>query len=336
MRSHTYIGIACAAACAFLVHFPANTAEARHHDDRSSSFDRKIRALDDDPVDDLHIPVLFGVTLRDVFPNFGDPRDGGSRTHEGLDFMAILGTPIVSPTEAVVTRVGEGNSAGTYVYTANPGGESFRYMHLDAVADIEAGDVLQKGDIIGMVGDTGNAKGGAPHLHFEIRKKDALDPYPRITQEFTLKEKMQFLEGSFPTIDDEEEVAAFLVETYKREFTQALNAGYDLPEEVKDALRDAGVVSISDLRAQLDAIVASIPKVVQQDLTLGSTGAEVSLIQFYLIYKNAGPASVALGQAGATGYFGSVTASALFEYQLKHDATATGIYDAQTRKAMQR
>jgi murein DD-endopeptidase MepM/ murein hydrolase activator NlpD len=335
MRSHTYIGIACIVGCALFVHLLPSTAEARHTDGRSSAFERKIRALDEDVVEDLHIPVLFGMNVDDVFPNFGDPRDGGSRTHEGLDFMAKLGTPIVSPTEAVVTRVGEGDSAGLYVYTANPGGESFRYMHLDSIADIDAGDVLQKGDLIGTVGDTGNAQGGAPHLHFEIRKGDALDPHPRITQEFTLKEKIGFVAEFFNQLDDEEQMAAFLVEAYRSDFTQALNAGYTLPDEIEDALQEAGVVSVSALKTQLDAVVASIPKVVQQELALGSTGASVSLLQFYLIYENAGPASQALGQAGATGYFGPVTASALLEYQRMHKADSTGVYDAQTREIMQ-
>lgn len=151
-------------------------------------FNSKTRAainkLDDDIVKNLSIPVL-GVALSALTKNFGDPRDGGARSHEGLDIMASKGTPVASPTDAVVTRVGSGGSSGLYVRTANPGGETFVYMHLsDFAEDIEAGDVLEPGDLVGYVGNTGNAAGGATHLHFEIRKGKALDPYPRLTKVF--------------------------------------------------------------------------------------------------------------------------------------------------------
>lgn len=141
-----------------------------------------INKLDDEIVKYLPVPV-FGVEVSELTKNFGDPRDGGDRMHEGLDILAPKGTPVVSPTEAVVTRVGNGGSSGLYVRTANPGGETFVYMHLsDFADDLEAGDVLEVGDIIGYVGNTGNAAGGPTHLHFEIRKGKALDPYPRLVR----------------------------------------------------------------------------------------------------------------------------------------------------------
>src|SRR3990167_873862 len=102
-----------------------------------------IAALGDVRVEALPIPVLLGVELSNLTKNFGDPRDGGARTHEGLDMLAPEGTPIASPTEAVVIRIGEDDGSGIYVRTANPGGESFVYMHLVSVADdLERGDAL--------------------------------------------------------------------------------------------------------------------------------------------------------------------------------------------------
>ena len=56
------------------------------------------------------MPILFGVSVKNISPNFGDPRDGGARTHEGEDIMAVKGTPIISPTNAVVIRAGTGGS----------------------------------------------------------------------------------------------------------------------------------------------------------------------------------------------------------------------------------
>jgi murein DD-endopeptidase MepM/ murein hydrolase activator NlpD len=74
-----------------------------------------------------------GVRLpRDRF--FGDARGGGTRTHEGLDIMAPGGTPVVSPTDAVVLATGDGPDSGLFVRTANPGGEQFVYMHLREIA----------------------------------------------------------------------------------------------------------------------------------------------------------------------------------------------------------
>lgn len=155
----------------------------------SSSVRRKINKLDEDIVEKMPVPVLF-VQYSKIYSDFGDPRDGGAREHEGQDIIAPRGTPIISPTEAVVTRTGKGGSAGIYVYTANPGGESFRYMHLEKIAEgIKEGTELKVGDLIGYVGDTGNALGGVTHLHFEIRDgREALDPYPRITGTLTRAE----------------------------------------------------------------------------------------------------------------------------------------------------
>lgn len=161
----------------------------------SSAIQKEIRKLDDTAVKNLPVPILLGMRASQLSPNFGDPRDGGARTHEGEDIMAPRGSLIASPTDAVVTRTGTGESSGIYVYTANPGGETFVYMHLEEVAvGIKAGTVLKPGDILGYVGDSGNAK-GTPHLHFEIRKnREALDPYPRLTREFTLEQRITSLQ----------------------------------------------------------------------------------------------------------------------------------------------
>lgn len=338
MLKTTYIGVSVTVLCAVFI-FGAAEAHASHNDSRreySSSVQREINKLDEDTVEKFAIPILFGVDLSDLFPNFGDPRDGGARKHEGLDIMGKQGTPIVSPTEAVVIRTGDGDSSGLYVRTANPGGESFVYMHLDEIADIRSGDVLEVGDFIGTVGDTGNAKGGPSHLHFEVRDgREATDPYERITKEFTLKEKMESVLNVFKNLDsDEDDMAEFLVENYTTQFKEALNAGYELPEEVEDELRKRGIVSARELEEKLEAIIKTIPKVVTSDLAQSAQSAQVSLVQLYLIYEASGPASTALRIAGATGYFGEVTKAALVEYQIKHDIPPTGLYDETTRKEM--
>jgi hypothetical protein len=279
----------------------------------SSSVQRKINDLDDDEVDDLFVPILFEVTVASLWPNFGDPRDGGSRTHQGLDIMATKGAYIVSPTEAVVTRTGKGSSAGTYVYTANPGGETFAYMHLDSIADgVKSGTVLKEGDLIGYVGNTGNASGGPAHLHFEVRDgRKATDPYPRITRDWSLKERMDAVTRIIADADDGEEEAENMVAKYKALFAAAHAQDIDLPQDIEDALNDAGVAVIPDTSG------------FARDLTLGSTGSDVTSLQLFLISEATGSAATTLSGSGATGYFGALTRAALAEYQ-----AATGIAPA--------
>lgn len=292
----------------------------------SSATQRKINDLDDDPVDELPIPILLGVTKANIYSDFGDARDGGDREHEGQDILAPKGAYIVSPTEAVVIRVGSGDSAGKYVYTANPGGETFAYMHLDEIADdLSSGDELKPGDLIGYVGNTGNAVGGVTHLHFEIRDgREPTDPYPRLDREFTTKERMAALERILEDSDDEEEEAEGLVSAHRALFVAARTQGIELPDAITEALGTipagaSGAVSGSFTR----------------DLTLGSTGADVTALQSILISANSGSAARALAEAGATGYFGPITQRALAEYQGgKGISPAVGYFGPITRGAL--
>ena len=270
----------------------------------SSSVQRKINDLDDDPVEEIPIPILLGVSLNQITSDFGDPRGGGTREHEGQDIIAPRGAYIVSPTEAVVLRTGTGSSAGKYVYTANPGDETFVYMHLDDIADgIKAGTVLEPGDLIGYVGDTGNAKGGVTHLHFEIREgREATDPYERLEGEFPLKDRMESIEKILDDADDEDEEAAKLVASYRGLFVAAAAQGIELHDALADALGTAGTVG---------AVATDFVR----DLALGSTGQDVVALQAFLIAEGKGPRATALAGAGATGYFGAMTQAALAEYQ---------------------
>jgi hypothetical protein len=293
--------------------------------------------LSDNAVDNFAIPVLFGVTFDSLVSDFGDSRGGGTRTHEGQDMRALLGTPIVSPTKAVVTSVGTGESAGNFVYTANPGGESFRYMHLDSVADIKRGDKLSVGDFIGTVGDTGNAPDGIYHLHFEVKDKnnEATDPYDRISEsEFSLKEKISFLEDILDEVDDAQEYAEFLVTNFTSDFSDAVAANYSLPREIERALEDSGISENTELLSRLNELIALIPSVVPAGLLEGDSGVAVSLLQTYLIFNSQGEARDALARASATGYFGQITVAAISEYQENNDVPVTGFFDTKTKLVM--
>jgi len=320
---------------ALLLIMMPTSVDARH----TSAYGRVDTSdLADDPVDDLPIPVLFGVNLDDIVPDFGDPRGDGTRLHEGQDIRAPKGTPIVSPTEAVVISTGSGASAGKYVYTANPGGEVFRYMHLDEIANLSRGDELAVGDFIGTVGDTGNAPDGIYHLHWEIRDEDndATDPFPRITKEFTLKQKMSFLSDIIKDFSRSErkKYAAFLVNTFGGEFSEATRKGYDVPSEIEAVLKDSDIGNRAKLLTQLQALINQIPSVLTSELKLGDDGARVVLLQFYLMYTDGGSAQQKLVAAGPTGYYGAITEAAVREYQERNNLKETGVYDSATRKEM--
>ena len=110
---------------------------------------------------------------------WGDSRDGGKRSHEGIDIFAKKGTPVVAAADGYVTSVKNGGLGGKTV-SMRPTGRnlSLYYAHLDKQS-VQEGDHVKKGDVLGTVGNTGNAKHTPAHLHFGIYTYGgAVDPYP--------------------------------------------------------------------------------------------------------------------------------------------------------------
>src|SRR5262245_58379179 len=114
----------------------------------------------------LPVPVD-GVRARQIADTWGGPRSGG-RKHEGVDIFAPRGTPVRSTTPGLVLRVGTLPLGGQMVAVLGPGLHVHYYAHLDRFGAFHAGDVVEPGDVLGYVGDTGNAKGTPFHLHYGV------------------------------------------------------------------------------------------------------------------------------------------------------------------------
>ena len=131
--------------------------------------------------------------LRDlVFPvvgphafgsDFNAPRMVGTpdeHAHQGNDIAAPLGAALVAVEPGMVVAMGTDRLGGIKLWLAGRSGTYYYYAHLSRFADdVHEGDIVPAGTVLGFCGNTGNARGGIPHLHFEIHPNGgpAVDPY---------------------------------------------------------------------------------------------------------------------------------------------------------------
>jgi murein DD-endopeptidase MepM/ murein hydrolase activator NlpD len=115
--------------------------------------------------------------------SWGYPRMVGTEYehgHQGVDVMAPFGTPLYAVERGFITRVGVDVLGGTKLWLKGQSGTHYYYAHLAAYAEgVVEGTLVNAGDVVGYVGDTGNARGGAPHLHFQVHPGGgaAVNPY---------------------------------------------------------------------------------------------------------------------------------------------------------------
>ncbi len=152
-------------------------------------------------------------------PNFYENRGGGARdynhvkrvladgtrlrAHDGVDIFVARGTPVRAVFDGVIVDPAArwrpwnparyGTTAVVVSTEPTSRGYAARYMHLDRM-DVEPGDRVRRGDVVGAAGSSGNAIGSPLHLHFELRSPflfevrqaglrrliDAFDPYPSL------------------------------------------------------------------------------------------------------------------------------------------------------------
>ncbi len=128
-----------------------------------------------------HFPVAGAANFTDDWLN---PRfTPVFHLHEGTDIFAATGTPVRTPVDGVV-RHSQGGAGGIAAYVRTKEGHDVYFAHLASYSNVRAGDAVRVGDVIGYTGSTGNAVGGAAHLHFEIHPKGRgpVNPKPYLDQ----------------------------------------------------------------------------------------------------------------------------------------------------------
>lgn len=125
----------------------------------------------------LPIPVD-GIDSSELSRSFNAPR-GGGRRHRAIDIFAPRHTPIRATTPGYVTRRKVLNLGGKTLSIVGPGGYRHYYAHLEDWAKPKVGDFVTAGEIVGYVGNSGNAGRGPTHLHYAVYLPwgDPIDPY---------------------------------------------------------------------------------------------------------------------------------------------------------------
>ena len=231
----------------------------------------------------------------------GDAAHRSRGGHLGIDIFAPKGTPLVSCVGGVISKISNVRNnriGGNTINILGDDGKNYYYAHLDSVRnDLDVGDEVYKGMFIGTVGDTGNAKGTHPHLHFSVYKKDyrkgSIDPWPYLNSS---------LKGDKIFIIDKEDVV----------------------EKVD------GVVSKNNLT--IEDIIENGDN--RELISVGSNGEGVLEIQRILRNLNYDLGSFEDAEDGVDGIFGFMTKKAVEEFQRDENLTVDGIVGIQTSTSL--
>ena len=126
-------------------------------------------------------PVQGTYNYRD---DFGAARHQGS--HEGVDIIAAEGTPAMAVANGVIERLTrtETGLGGIWIWLKDSAGNTYYYAHLSSIVDgLQSGSAVKVGQQIGAVGNSGDARYGEAHLHFELHPGggSAVDPFTELS-----------------------------------------------------------------------------------------------------------------------------------------------------------
>ncbi len=139
------------------------------------------------PAIDTSAGWVFPVQGPNSFVDTWGARRSGGRTHKGTDIMTARNTPLVAVVNGAIRKTTPTDSGlgGITIYLTGDDGNVYYYAHLSSIeSGIKAGVRVKMGQVIGYAGNTGNASGGAVHLHFEIRPGGgaAINPYATLVK----------------------------------------------------------------------------------------------------------------------------------------------------------
>jgi YD repeat-containing protein len=115
------------------------------------------------------VPVGKEYRVTSGFGIRNDPFTGQLAMHEGLDFVADMGSSIVATAAGTVTRSGWDASYGNVIEITHLEGFTTRYAHLSK-RNVQEGQKVERGQVIALLGSTGRSTG--PHLHYEVMRND--------------------------------------------------------------------------------------------------------------------------------------------------------------------
>ena len=137
---------------------------------QSQSFDQLRRAAAEQRVKLDHVPGIFPISQEEVNISSGygmrrDPVPGTRKQHDGIDFLAPVGTSVYATADGKVAVAERKGGFGNCVEIAHGFNYLTRYAHLSELL-VEEGAEVKRGDLIGKVGSSG--KSTTPHLHYEV------------------------------------------------------------------------------------------------------------------------------------------------------------------------
>ncbi len=168
------------------------------------------------------------------FDSYGFPRMPGTpdeHWHEGIDLFAARGTPLVATERGVITKLGTGRLGGLKFWLKGESGSEWYYAHLDSFAPgLTDGLVVEAGQLLGYVGNTGNAVGTPPHLHMQLHPDggDPVNPYPLLKVVSDL-DQAAIAAGTHPGYEYQSHLVAGPVQTQPAEPAAAEPAPAEVP-----------------------------------------------------------------------------------------------------------
>ena len=160
---------------------------------RSASSARSVDVPPAPASDGLRVPVA-GVSRSALRDSWNEAREGGARGHHGTDIIARAGTPVIAAADGWVEKLFESGRGGTTLYQRSADRRwSYYYAHLAGYAPgVREGMRVRAGQVLGYVGDTGDAGAGNYHLHFGLTRMrgherwwqgENVNPYPLLARQ---------------------------------------------------------------------------------------------------------------------------------------------------------